>query len=111
MLTYKAGFLLPSNSRTEGLSSFLYFGSSDEYLNMFHTTVFRRLRSGQLLTLRLLPLSRNTTRVECNLYGTESKTNRNIVDNVKMEVQFAIEQLELKQHTLVHGGSDYSDCK
>jgi nitrite reductase/ring-hydroxylating ferredoxin subunit len=111
MLTYKAGFLLPSNSGREGLSSFLSFGSSDEYLNMFHTTVFRRLRSGQLLTLRLLPLSRNTTRIECNLYGTGSRTNRNRVDNLKMEIQFAIEQLEFRQHTLMHNGSDYSDCK
>ena len=110
MLTYKAATLLRNGSKKNGLSSFLPFGSSEEYLDLFRTTIFRRLTSGQLLALRLLPLSRSTTKIECNLYGIESTARSSRIDSLKMEVKLAIEQLELQQYALEHDGLDI-DCK
>lgn len=81
---------------------------------MFHTTVFRRLSSSEVLTLRLLPLSRNTTKVECNLYMKDfkdTKASRRRIDHLKMSIKLEIEQLEVEQHRLLHGDKDMPDCK
>lgn len=110
MLTYKAATLLCKPSRRMRLLSFLPFVSSEDHLDLFHTTIFRRLTSGQLLALRLLPLSRRTTKIECNLYGLESKPSSRGIASIKMEVTLAIEQLGLQQYALEHDGLDI-DCK
>jgi hypothetical protein len=89
----------------------LLFRQADEYLNVFCTTIFRRLSSGQLLTLRLLPLSKNSTTVECNLYASDSGMSRESIENLKVEVQGAIQEHDRLQNALAHGGLQISDRK
>lgn len=100
---------LPYNhTGMKGLFSFFSSGYPEEHMDVFHTTVFRRLTSGELLTLRLLPLSKSVTKVECNLYGTESKSNWSSIDRIKREVQMIVEQLELRQHALLHDSANFA---
>jgi hypothetical protein len=114
VLTFEAGSLLRNSSRRKALFSFLPFPSSEEYLSVFHTTVFRRLSSSEVLTLRLLPLSRNTTKVECNLYVKDfkdTKASRRRIDHLKTSIKLEIEQLEIEQHKLLSGDEHMPDCK
>jgi hypothetical protein len=111
VLTYVAGSLLRIKFKKAGLLTFLSPFTSEEYLDVFDTSIFHRLSSGELLTLRLLPLSRNSTTVECTLYSSESGTSRKKIDGLKMEGQLAMAELEVLQNALVHAGLEISDRK
>ena len=111
VLTYIAGSLLRRQSKKKGLSAIFPFQQSEEYLDVFCTTIFRRLYSGQVLTLRLLPLSKNSTMVECNLYGSDAKMSPKSVGNLKTEVKLAIQEHDHLQNRLVHDGLQISDRK
>ena len=87
-------FILPASFRTE-----------DQCLALSHTTVLRRLTSGRVLTVRLLPISANQTLIECNVYGRTSrhtKATQMELESAKNEVQLEIEQLEHQQTVLIN---------
>jgi hypothetical protein len=93
------------------------FGCVVETRSIFHTTIFRRLRPGQLLTFRLLPLTKATTGVECNLYAARFKNttaDQNRIPTLRKEIQLEIEKVELLQLKLLDGMgmlSSSSGCK
>ena len=92
-------------------SAFLPFSSSGEDIDVFNTAVFRRLSSGHFLTLRLLPLSGNSTVIDCTLYASNSTFISRKIDGLKREVQLAVNELTSLQNAWTDEGLEFSNCK
>ena len=92
-------------------SAILRFFSSGEHIEVFNTAVFHRLSSGHFLTLRLLPVSGNSTMIDCTLYGSNARMNNSKIDCVKREVQLAVNELEFLQIAWADEGLEISNCK
>lgn len=68
-----------------------------------------RLRSGNLLTIRTLPLSKSRTFIECNLYSktTLHRTRtRNEINQLKSALQVRLTNLESLQRKLTSGTAE-----
>lgn len=75
---------------------------------------FIRLRTGKLLTLRVLPQSKNQTIIECNVYSklaNDSIKTRSEVSALKDNLQSRMEDLELEHRKLLSGTTEISSCK
>jgi nitrite reductase/ring-hydroxylating ferredoxin subunit len=79
-----------------------------------HATFARRLSSGRILTVRLLPITANKTSVEYNIYGRNSrhtKATQLELESTKKEFRLMIERTELEQHELVEGAREIQNCQ
>lgn len=83
--------------------------SSREYLDVFDTVIFCRLSSSHVMTVRLLPVSRGRTMLDCSVYGVWTNFGSAIIHKVQKEIHLTIQGLELRQNSLVHGGTQISN--
>ena len=84
------------------------FRARSQIVVLCHTTVLRRLTSGRLLILRVLPLKPNKTLIECNIYMRSSrhaKTTQLELESLKKQVEVEVKALELQQESLLGGRS------
>jgi hypothetical protein len=79
-----------------------------------HSVKLVRLATGKLLTARLLPLSKNQTTIECNLYtrgSSDSASTKTEVEELKSTLQAKVVDLEAHHRKILGGKAKFDDGK
>jgi hypothetical protein len=115
----KVGSFLRSAQEKEGHSGWSWLfpdrlGNQERDLSLSTNAIIRRLKSGNLLALRILPISAKSTAIECSIYA-HGMTNQGQtpieVESAKRDIQIAVEDLELQQRAIFSGANEALDGK
>ena len=84
------------------------FGERKRSVKISQAAIIRILPSGDVLTLRVHPTSRNTSSLECNLYQTSVRHHINVtaVEEVKAGILAEVEHIKQMQRKVLL--EDYS---
>lgn len=87
------------------------FGFKEDWQAPSYSVQFIMLRSGRLLTIKVLPLSKNQTTIECNIYSKnmdKSLDNSLEIEKLKLTVATKITELETQQRKLTSGTTEFA---